>query len=303
MVFPNFLIIGAMKAGTTALYHYVREHPEIYMSPQKEPGFFAYEGEQPAPIESESHHSRPRPARWITRLEDYLALFAGVTSEIAIGEASAHYLHVPRSIDRIRHYIPNTRLIAVLRHPAHRAYSNFLFVRREGREPIADFATALAQEESRIRDGWPLMWSYKRLGFYSEPVRLYLQAFDREHIRFYLYDDFQSDPKAMLKDVFGFLHVDEGFVPDMSVRHFISGIPKSRAVHDWMTGPKLWSPLYKALVPDKTRQQIRLSLRRLNLQSPPPIPEEVRSTLTAEYREDILKLQDLIDRDLSHWIA
>ncbi len=296
MRFPNFLIIGAHKAGTTSLYQYLRQHPEIYMSPMKEPHFLAYDG------------AGRGESNMITRLEDYLAQFAGVADETAIGEASTSYLHNPSTIERIRHHIPDARIMAVLRHPADRAYSNFLFYRLVGKEPISDFAAALEQEESRIRDGWPrflppLNWGYKRIGFYSEPVRQYLQAFDREHIRFYLYDDFQSDPKAMLKDVFGFLHVDEGFVPDMSVRHNISGIPKSRAVHDWTTGPKLWSPLYKALVPDKTRQQIRLSLRRLNLQSPPPIPEEVRRTLTAEYREDILKLQDLIDRDLSHWIA
>ncbi len=296
MRLPNFFIIGANKSGTTALYRYLWQHPEIFLSPRKEPNFFAYgEGDIAYP-------------NIVTDLQEYMALFAGVAGETAIGEGSTSYLHNPSSIERIRQRIPDARIVAVLRQPAERAYSNFVAAGMDGVESDSDFATALMQQESGVPDDWPaeyslLNWGYKRLGFYFEPVRQYLQAFDREHIRIYLYDDFQSDPKAMLKDIFGFLRVDEGFVPDMSVRHNISGIPKNRALHDWMNRAKFWVPAYKALVPQKLRQKIRYSMLRLNLQPASPMPKDLRRTLDAEYREDILKLQDLIGRDLSHWIA
>ena len=123
MTMPNFLIIGAMRAGTTSLYHYLKQHPQVYMSPVKEPRFFALEGEKPDP-------GRPTDERLmnhsITDIEAYRALFQAVSKETAIGEASPLYLYSPKAPERIRHYIPDAKLIAVLRDPVERAYSHFL---------------------------------------------------------------------------------------------------------------------------------------------------------------------------------
>ncbi len=307
MTLPNFLLIGAVKAGTTALYHYLRQHPEIYMSPNKEPQFFAYEGWRPDPIHPQTDVIHPEARGrlspyMVSEYTNYRALFSGVHGETAIGEASAHYLHLPRAIDRIRHYIPDVRLFGVLRHPADRAYSAFLHLRRTGEEAIEDFAAALAQEDERVRQDCSLIWAYRRLGFYAEPVRQYLEAFDPAKIRFYLYDDFTNDPRALLKDMFTFLEVDPEFEPDTSVKHNFAGLPRSRKLQHLLRYDRTWSPLYKALVPENRRQRIRFALQKLTLAPPPEMPIQLRAALTAEYREDILKLQDLIDRDLSHWL-
>ena len=123
MAMPNFLIIGAAKSGTTALYHSLKQHPQIYMSPVKEPRFFAFEGETP-------RFCGPGDDRFVrkfvTNFEDYLRLFEAVTDQIAIGEASTVYLTMSEtSSRRIRHHLPHAKLIAVLRHPADRAYSQY----------------------------------------------------------------------------------------------------------------------------------------------------------------------------------
>ena len=108
MTMPNFLIIGAAKSGTSALYHYLRQHPQIYMSRRKETHFFGYEGRDP-------HTNGPGDTIGgaVTNLTDYQALFADVKDEIAIGEASPTYVYVPQACERIKQYIPQAKLILI----------------------------------------------------------------------------------------------------------------------------------------------------------------------------------------------
>ena len=107
MTMPNFLIIGAAKCGTTALYHYLNQHPEVFMSPEKEPRFFALEGETP-------NFQGPADARGINRcrytnLDAYRSLFESVSGEKAIGEASTLYLYSSKAPERIAHHVPEAR--------------------------------------------------------------------------------------------------------------------------------------------------------------------------------------------------
>jgi hypothetical protein len=225
---PNFLVIGAPKAGTTSLYHYLRQHPQVYMSPVKEPKFFAFEAAKPS--SSRRKRDRVRTSHLITDIEEYRVLFAGVSDEKAIGEASPQYLYVSGAAGRIRRYLPEARLMAVLRNPVDRAYSHHLHLVREGFERLS-FSEALKKEEERIRDNWPMMWHYKNRGFYHEQLTRYYELFEAEQIRVYLYEDLKEDPVGMMRSIFRFLGVDDAFVPDTSLIHNASGIPKSRALH------------------------------------------------------------------------
>jgi Sulfotransferase family len=165
---PNFLIIGAAKSGTTSLYHYLNQHPQIYMSPEKEPEFFALEGRKldfDGPDGKEVINRRIQRNR-PTNIEEYRALFEGVSGETAIGEASPWYLYSVQAPSRISYYIPGVKLIAVLRNPVERAYSLFLYLRLRGQEPLSDFSQALQAEEVRKRDNWEWWWYYKDVGFY-----------------------------------------------------------------------------------------------------------------------------------------
>ena len=292
---PNFLIIGAEKCGTTALYHYVRQHPQVYMSPSKETGFFGAggkKGRSPAP----GH----LPTRHITDIDDYRALFQGVSEEIAIGEASPYYMYSARALGSIRQHIPDARLIAILRDPVERAYSNYLHALWLGREPFPDFAQALHHEEARVRDGWENLFHYKRKGLYHEQLRRYYDAFGEDRIRVYLQEELKRDPVGMMQDVFRFLGVDEGFVPDVSVRHNVSGVPKNAFLHALVTG--LNRPGVKRFLPKKLVRGLREPIRNFILAKPPRLPAEVRKELVEAYREDVLQLEGLIQRDLSSWL-
>lgn len=302
MTMPNFLLIGAAKYGTSSMYRYLDQHPEIYMSRNKEPNFFAYEGWQPnysGPGDAEASTNRLS----VTNIQDYQALFQGVRSEKAIGEASTFYLYIPETPSRIKHYIPNGKLIAILRHPVDRSYSFYLHLRRDGREPLRDFHQALEQEERRMANNWSPVWRYKQFGFYSVQLQRYLEQFDRSQMKIYLYEDWQSKPLEVMQDIFQFLGVDERFVPDMSVRYNRSShIYKSTLVYNLLTKPSGIKDILRPLIPTKLRQSMAANVYRKNMDKPKPLTPKMRRQLLPIFREDILKLQDILGRDLSKWL-
>ncbi|PLS87415.1 MAG: sulfotransferase [Actinobacteria bacterium] len=296
---PNFLVIGAAKAGTTSLYHYLNQHPEVFMSPVKEPKFFALEGEKP---DFRGPGDREAWREAISSLDAYQALFEGVTDEKVVGEASPLYLYSEKAPARIKHHVPEARLIAVLRDPVERAYSQFLHKVRDGKEPLADFARAIEAEEGRVKENWAYGWHYKRRGFYYRQLSRYYAMFGPEQIRVYLYEDLKGDPAGLLRDVYGFLGVDDSFVPDMSLKHNVSGIPKNRLVHSLLRGRNPVKAALKPFLPRRLRKRLLVNLQGRNLTEPPGVAPAVRRALIEEYREDVSKLQGLIGRDLSGWL-
>lgn len=294
---PNFLIIGAEKSGTTALYHYLRQHPQIYMSPVKEPRFFSYtEGQKPK--RGGPGHFTTEP---ITDIAAYRRLFDGVSRETAIGEATPNYIVNPEAPARIRRYIPDVKLIAILRNPAERAYSSFLQARWLGVEPITDFARALQEEEARKQNGWAGgWWRYKTKGFYYRQLKRYFDTFGRRQLRVYLYEDFRADPVSILQEIFEFLNVDTTFIPDTTIKTNVSGVPKSRFLHSMVAASR--RPAIKRLIPHHLIRGLREPMRNLTLAKPPQLSQELRSQLNAAYEEDILGLEKLIGRDLSRWL-
>ena len=297
MTLPNFLIIGAPKAGTTALYHYLSEHPQIYMSPVKEPKFFAFEGEQinfcgPGDLKKD----------YVTDIEAYKTLFSKVSQEIAIGEASPGYLHSAQAPERIHHYIPDAKLIVIIRDPVERAYSHFLSLVRQDLEPLTDFTQAMETEEERIRNNWSPRWLYKQRGFYYAQLKRYFDLFDRSQIRVYIHKDFKTNSVGVLQDIFQFLDVDDTFVPDTSQKHNATYTHRNKVLHKLLKEQNPIKSILKPLLSSPLRQGIKTNIRNLNTGKRPQLQPKIRKQFIEEYREDILKLQELIQRDLSGWL-
>ncbi|MGK7911985.1 MAG: sulfotransferase [Synechococcus sp.] len=300
MTLPNFFIVGAAKSGTSSLYKYLASHPSIYMSPIKEPRFFAFENQS---LSFAGPNGDAINASTITSLADYQNLFAGVTDEVAIGEASTAYLAVPESAERIHKYAPDAKIIAILRHPADRAYSSYLHLKRDNYEPYSDFSQALQKESHRRAQNWEFLWRYKELGFYFEQLKRYYARFDRDRIRVYLYDDLCADSTGLLKGICQFLGVNELRPEAITGRNNASGIPKNRGVYDYLV--KENDPIkniVKTFLPESIRRPIVNRLIQLSLHKPQLSPQ-LRHQLTQDYRDDILQVQDLIQRDLSHWLT
>jgi len=300
MTMPNFFIIGPARCATDALYSYLKQHPDIYMSPIKETNFFVFYGR---PIEyCGPGDQQALQSCYVPNFEAYQAQFSSVTKEQAIGEASPWYIYFPEVPSRIRHHVPNAKLIAMLRNPVDRAYSAFCMMQRDCREPISDFVTAIDLESNRISANWEPIWHYKSMGMYYKQLIRYYETFDRSQIKIYTYDEFDAHPEPIMKDMFRFLAVDDGFLPDMSSRPNQSYVPKVRQLNSFFGRTGVVKSAIKPVLPYRIRQKIRAPLMSSNL-SKRSLSKEVWNMMLDFYRSDIIELQDLIERDLSLWLV
>ncbi len=295
MGLPNFIIFGIEKAGTTSIYNYLKQHPQIYMSPVKETNFFEKDWEN---VLTEAQAKKPNG---IYSLEKYCQLFEAVTDETAIGEVSPNYLfHYQESVQRIKSVLPEVKLIAILRNPVDRAYSDYLMHIRD----VIGQPKSLEEQLKHQPQSFTL-----RKGLYFEPLKHYLDAFPKQNIKIYLYDDLCQDAVELMQDIYSFLNVDSMFKPDTSQKSQVAQVPKNKTLNYLLRAKNplrtLVASFLKMFLSEKKRQILRSQVLKLNgtKKSSLPLSSHERSLLLEYYREDILKLQELINRDLSAWLV
>ena len=296
MTLPNFLIIGSAKGGTSSLHYYLRQHPQIFMPDLKEPRFFALEGE----ILTFQNPDSAINYNSITTLREYESLFANVTNELGIGEASPLYLYSEKAARRIKHYVPDAKLMVILRNPVDRAFSCYTHLLREGYETLS-FEAALKAESERRQNNWAHLWHYREAGYYYRQLKPYFELFNPEQIKIYLFDEFKQDNHAVLTDIYDFLGVDRDFVPDMT-RQNVSGMPKSRMLQKFFSQKNVFRSTIQAVMPKEIRHTVAAKIKAWNIGKKPKLNPETRHQLMLEYRDDILQLQTLIAKDLTSWI-
>ncbi len=199
---PDLFIVGAPKCGTTALYTYLSQHPEVFMSRVKEPSFFGTDLRNPA-----------RPTS-----EQYLHLFAGARNEKRVGEASTSYLGSRRAAAEIKKFSPSSRIVIMLRNPVEAMYSLHSQRLYQGTEDITDFETALGAEEERKRGrrlprrrGVVEGLFYREGAKYSQQVKTYLEAFGRENVHIIIFDDLKHTPAQVYGETLRFLDASTEF--------------------------------------------------------------------------------------------
>lgn len=299
MTLPNFLIIGAQKAGTTALYRYLNQHPEIFMSPDKEPRYFSFSGNN----NSLFPYQRP---------DQYEALFSNATGEEAIGEASTSYLASKIAPARIAQAIPHVKMIAILRNPVERAYSAYIFRVREGQEKRKDFARVLHDELDIIKQG-QIRGTYLNRGFYGQQIERYYSHFNKEQLKLFLFEDLVNDTPGVLREIYRFIGVDENFLADTSRKYNISAIPGNplaRAAVGWMGKQLSLKQKLQKIIPQHIYWSVVVpaghalneKLRARKSVKPQPLDDNSRSILNEVYREDIEKLHLLTGLPVLHWL-
>jgi hypothetical protein len=299
---PNFFIVGAAKAGTSSLWGYLNEHPEIFMSQKKEPGFFCDQWPGPKDIER------------------YFTLFEEATeSHNRVGEASTCYLSCPHTAANLARYceahgISHPKIIVVLRNPVDRAYSLYNWQVQEGYEYAGSFEKAVALEESRkqltfphggLTGGYKYNYLYYHSGLYHDQLVEYFEAFGREHIHVEIFEEFVKQTEARLTRIYRFLELENRhFLPELTVYN-----PSYDVVAPWLqfslrkiNQAVIERRPMRKLIKSKAQRDLLLNLG-LKKQKPPRIDPQVREQLLARYRPEIERLEVLLGRDLSFWLA
>lgn len=300
---PNFFIVGAAKAGTTSLWQYLRQHPDVFM-PQND-------------LEKEPTYFSELTPPWATQFRDwstYLKLFEPAKTQRAIGEASVAYLFSSDAADRIADRYPGARIIIALRHPAERAYSHYKFMCELGFEWLTPFESALAAEEPRSLDValkqrdpyWFYGYQYFGVGLYAAQIERFTRRFSKEQIQLVFFNELNKRPAETTRAVFEFLGVDPGFVPDFKV-HNVSYNPLSVRAQYWLGQHWNLHPVRPQVPPgrliDKTVIPLAFianlwfgKLRKTMLD------RGTRRRMVERYRDDILRTSDLIGRSLDGWL-
>jgi hypothetical protein len=287
MTKPNFMMIGVAKAGTTSFFRYLDQHPQVFVCDIKATNYFGYEDARDWKWNEEG--DAPLLQNFPVRsLAEYEAIFNNATNKIAVGEVSPQYFRCPNAAQRIYEYSPNVKLVLSLRNPADRAFSGFMMRTRRG-DAVKGFYEELTPQSSHVKEG-----------FYSNRLKRYLDLFPREQIKIYIFEEFKKNAARTISDLYGFLGVDTSFVPDTSVKYNPGAVPKFRLLNKLFYHPKLIN-VTKSVVPEGVQVMLK-QVRELNLAATPKMPADLRTKLLEIYREDILRLEELLGRDLSIWL-
>ena len=228
---PDALLIGAPKAGTSALHAALARHPGVFTTNPKEPKYFLCTDSPPPAYRGpgDSHSSR----EWVWRREDYERLFVPAPGDSLRIESTPFYLYQRNARRRIAEELPDARLVVVVRDPVDRAYSNWMHLWSDGLEPIPDFVAACGAEDDRIRAGYAPFWHYRAVGRYGEQLQHLLSVFDPAQVHVLRYRDLVDRPDATLDGICAFLGVEAGLVAPPApenTRPFVPDTPRTRAL-------------------------------------------------------------------------
>ena len=296
---PNFLIVGAAKSGTSSLYHYLLQHPDIFMPTLNKEGLSVKEPQflVKSKLEKRLHFG-------IWKWKEYLSIFKQVKEQKVIGEASVFYLYYYKeAIKNIKSRLgDDVKIIILLRNPVDRAFSAFLHVSKSTKESFS-FEEALSQEEGRLENNLTLtpMIMYKDMGLYYNMVKAYQENFENVHV--ILHEDFRDKTDEVLKNVFNFLDVNVHTKINSSIRHNVGGkIWKNQKIKNLFQKDNIFKNIYVKFVPDMIKDKVKETLLKLSTNRVTSMSKITKEHLILFFKEDVNKLSVLIEKDLKHWL-
>jgi hypothetical protein len=298
---PDALVIGAPKAGTSALHAALAQHPQVYASPVKEPKYYmCTDAPPPAYRGPGDAHSQQE---WVWRAEDYAALFDAAPAGSVRLESTPFYLYLRSSRRRIAEELPDPKFVVIVRDPVDRAVSNWVHLRADGLEPEPDFLTAVEREEQRIADGWAPFWHYRALGRYGSQLRDLLAHVPREQVLLLRYRHLVDQPTRTLDRVCTFLGVAPGrahTVPPQNVKPHVADGLRYRVVS---RAVRAGAAAGAHLPPEVWRWASRPLIAALHAARTPrgAVSVEVRRQVLDPLRPDIDLLEELTGESFADW--
>ena len=284
----DFFIVGAPKAGTTSLYHYLSEHPQVEMSSQKEPDYFS----DKAIHEQGMYYAKNR----INTLDKYESLFVQKES-VVYGEASVSYLFYENVAEDIKKYNPNAKIIIMLRNPIERAFSHYLMDYRLGL--ISDSFENVLAKISKHKNAHLFYQQYIEVSKYAKQIQRYLDFFKKENILFIDYEDFKKNVSKTVDQVYNFLNISTEFVADINTKHNTFIMPKNkiiRLIYSFVFLRKILTFLFPVYLVKNIRVLLFKSDKK------PELLKETRSLLSIIFNDDIKKMEEVLAKNYSKWI-
>lgn len=287
---PNFICVGAQKAGTTTLHDILKQHPQIYLAENKEAHFFS----------KKENLKKGLDWWWETYFHRY-------NNEKIIGVMTPEYLFMPEVPQLIyNEFGPNIKILGILRHPVDRAFSHYLMTKSRGDEPLS-FEEAIKAESYRIRESELNLhsFSYMSRGHYSEQVKRYIDLFPRENLLWLSYEkDIRINLEVTVQRILRFLNVEE-LILDSNIQSNPATEPKSINLNQLIKN-KVVSSIARTILPKSARTKIRQTILKLNSKQ---ISQE-KKTLSPELKNELFdlyfsaepaQLQALTEIDFSYW--
>jgi len=302
MALPDFFIIGAPKAGTTALHAALAAHPSLFMSSVKEPKFFLTDGPPPSRGGGPGDIQTYREHIW--RRPEYEALFAAAPPGALRGESTPFYLYSQAAQERIQALIPHAKLIVILRDPVERAHSNWTHLWSAGLEPIGDFVHACAEEDARVAAGWADFWHYRRLGKYGEQLENLFLRFGREQVFILRYRALIDAPAQALDDICQFLGVHAGIIGHVPKQN-VTAHPSPSLSHVTMSRLVRGAAAATRHLPGTTGTTLTKPLERFlqqNAGTRQPLSWDQRQELLPYFEDDIRLLERTTEAYFGDWL-
>ncbi len=303
MALPEVYVIGAPKAGSTAVHAALATHPALHMSNPKEPKYWMC-ADRPPPRQSGPGDAHSRQ-EWIWQRDRYEALFADAPEGALLGESTPFYLWDLVAQARLLHAVPRARLIAVVRDPVDRAYSNWTHLWCDGYEPVGDFVAATELEAERIAAGWAPFWRYLDLGRYGQQLEHLYRLADRSQVLVIRYRELVDRPTVTLDLIARFLDIDpygfgevrgenvSAWAGRSATNQLLRGAVRAGAWSGQFAPPQVWR---------RAERPLRSLLRRGSAQRPSLTPAQ-RAAVQRHFVDDVVLLSDLTGHDFRDWLG
>lgn len=309
---PDFLVVGVVKGGTTALYNLLDRHPGIHLPPIKETNFFSRADMRPADFSREyALDVGLDPAKYIrdgmkevvhiahvNEPAHYAALYSKAREGQVLGEVCPSYAICPSAAAAIHAARPGARVFFMLRDPVQRAWSQYIMNLREGKTMEKDFLKEVRQDAERAKQGWGVNHQYLALGRYAEQVGRYLALFPKEQVHVLLHEEFKQDPEGTMAGVFRAIGVEVPAELDVSGKFNEAAVPRNALLNRLLVRSGAISAV-KAMVPRRLRGGFKEML--YSRKGMPVLPPAQAAELWQIYAGDVDRLSAMLDRDLRRW--
>ncbi|NND94109.1 MAG: sulfotransferase [Flavobacteriales bacterium] len=306
----DFFVIGVVKGGTTSLYDYLNQHPELYLPPIKEINHFArtdideskflpeYATDVSIDLERYFKNGMPEMVHiaHINDPNDYKKLYSPAQAGQKTGDISNSYMICPSAASAIHAHNPSAKIIVILRNPINRAWSQYLMNLRESKTETKDFIEELENDSRAVNQGWGVNHQYLELGNYSKQLKLYYDLFSAEQILPIIFEEYVKQPTIALRKICQFIGVSPEFEFDTSGKKNAASLPRNKTLNSLLVKSGAIK-LAKDLVPRKLRQNLSGVL--YSSKNLPSLATEEISYLRGYYLSEINGLCSLINRDLT----